>query len=423
MGSPLNDFEADYSKNISEGGALSAPVAINPEDVQSRKDIFNQATQRILQQRQAMQQPYGGKDLSQQAWATNMLTQGGGGLGYGLGKSNMAAMMAEEAQRQAMNEYNQQQSGMDLQAQMAQILGQGGTLDDVSALAAIGGQDKIADNLGKLKYYSKTAKQNLPAALQLADEYEEARKSGDIQRMNDLETFAKTLEKNQKLSNTEGDVTLRGGAGDATSSMESSKKFGGTTGEEAAKNLSKMRDSATDAQMALETNKTARDLLDGGVITGTGADFITGFGNALSSRLGYSGADDPVENTQAFVSTMAGQVGSVIKQFGSGTGLSDADREYAKKIVGGDIALNEKSIRRIIDIRDRQNKWIINRYNLEYGKAPKSASPYDLSVDGGGEPPAKNNTSAPSKAPFTPEQARAEKARRAALKSSDLPRE
>ena len=42
---------------------------------------------------------------------------------------------------------------------------------------------------------------------------------------------------------------------------------------------------------------------------------------------------------------MAGNVGRLIKQFGAGTGLSDADRQYAEKMAGGKITLDVKALK------------------------------------------------------------------------------
>ena len=48
------------------------------------------------------------------------------------------------------------------------------------------------------------------------------------------------------------------------------------------------------------------------------------------------------------MSTRAIEVGRIIKLFGAGTGLSDADREYAEKIVAGNITMTEEAMRRLL---------------------------------------------------------------------------
>ena len=60
---------------------------------------------------------------------------------------------------------------------------------------------------------------------------------------------------------------------------------------------------------------------------------------------------------------MAQNVGKLIKQFGAGTGLSDADREYATKMAGGLITVDEKAIRKILDINDKAAQNVIRLHN------------------------------------------------------------
>jgi len=156
-------------------------------------------------------------------------------------------------------------------------------------------------------------------------------------------------------------------------------------GEEMSKALVDERKDVVGAVASLENLKSARSLLDSGMITGTGAEFLVGMGNLLSSRFGITLAEDPVANTQAFAATMGTQVGQIIKQFGSGTGLSDADREYAEKIVAGKITLNEKAIRRLFDINEKAYKNLINSFNKKAEQAMKKPGaeslPYDLRVE------------------------------------------
>jgi len=146
------------------------------------------------------------------------------------------------------------------------------------------------------------------------------------------------------------------------------------------KSLVKQREDAQGAVKALESVYEAKNLLKAGIITGTGAEWITSFGNLLSSRLGFN-YGDPVANTQAFAATMGNQVGQIIKQFGAGTGLSDADREYAEKIVGGKITLNEGAIRRLIYINEKAHKNVINRYNQTAKQAKKRKGAENLLFD------------------------------------------
>lgn len=128
-----------------------------------------------------------------------------------------------------------------------------------------------------------------------------------------------------------------------------------------AKNVFEMKTDAEGALAGLSSLRESKKLIDSGVITGTGAEWVTAFGNALKT-LGW-GDMDGVANTQAFMASMGNQVAQIIKQFGAGTGLSDADRDYAEKIVGGKITMSEEAIRRLMDINEKAFKFKIDRYN------------------------------------------------------------
>lgn len=64
---------------------------------------------------------------------------------------------------------------------------------------------------------------NLPAALQLADEYAKARAAGDIQRMNDIDAFAKTIDKGIAITQ-QGEFMERPGYGAAVGGINATKK-------------------------------------------------------------------------------------------------------------------------------------------------------------------------------------------------------
>ena len=61
--------------------------------------------------------------------------------------------------------------------------------------------------------------------------------------------------------------------------------------------------------------------------------------------------------TETFQINAANQVLSIIKNFGSGTAVSDADRAYATRMAGGDISLNEGSLARILKILTASNNY------------------------------------------------------------------
>ena len=174
-------------------------------------------------------------------------------------------------------------------------------------------------------------------------------------------------------------------AGKTDIAIDVSEKSLTKLGQEMAKNIVSKRDDAIDAVKGLENLFEAKNLINSGIITGTGAEYITSLGNFLSSRLGFKAFDDPVANTQAYMATVGNQVGRIIKQFGAGTGLSDADRQYAERIAGGKVNVNEKAIRRILDINEKAYRNVIKNYNKIANQAmsKKGAEllPFDLRLE------------------------------------------
>jgi hypothetical protein len=142
--------------------------------------------------------------------------------------------------------------------------------------------------------------------------------------------------------------------------------MGNTAVEELVKGQAKkLNDAQVAAEQAVDSIRvihTARAALDSGAFTGIGAKVALNFGRALS-QIGFKAAEDPVANTQAYAANAGNLVGQVIKQFGSGTGLSDADRQYAERIAAGDITMDEKSLRKLLDINERASRVLLDRYN------------------------------------------------------------
>ena len=144
-------------------------------------------------------------------------------------------------------------------------------------------------------------------------------------------------------------------------------------GDKQAETISKGREGALSAASNLDTINTGRQLLKEGVLTGTGAEFLVNLNQALKTIGIDSGFADASANSQAFTANMGASVGQLIKQFGAGTGLSNADREYAEKMAGGKITLDEKAIRRILDINERASRNVIQAHNKSVEKAGKAA--------------------------------------------------
>jgi len=111
-------------------------------------------------------------------------------------------------------------------------------------------------------------------------------------------------------------------------------------------------ESAEGDLQSLVALQEGRKIFESGIRTGLGAGSVTAAENFLASRFGI-GEGDLAARTSAFAAIMGVQVGQVIKLFGSGTGLSDADREYAQKIAGGEISQPKEALAKLLDINER----------------------------------------------------------------------
>lgn len=163
------------------------------------------------------------------------------------------------------------------------------------------------------------------------------------------------------------------------------ESFEKALGSGQAKKLLEDKAVADDARDIISTVQQGRQLLQSGMITGFGAEFITQVGAALN-QAGINFAEDRIANTQAFAANMAANVGRIIKQFGAGTGLSNADREYAEKMAGGKVTLDRKAIERILDINERAARNVIKLHN-ERVKGIKTNIPLTVEMPAVQAPP------------------------------------
>ena len=168
------------------------------------------------------------------------------------------------------------------------------------------------------------------------------------------------------------------------------KAFETELGKEQAGSIIKNRTAAQDAASIIDTVKTGRNIMESGMITGAGADFLVNLNQGLKTVGIDAGYADAAANSQAFTANMAGNVGKLIKQFGAGTGLSDADREFAKDMAGGRISLDAKAINRILDINERAARNVIARHNKDV-KGIKTNIPLEVEMPPEIKAPAASN--------------------------------
>lgn len=163
------------------------------------------------------------------------------------------------------------------------------------------------------------------------------------------------------------------------------KEFGKELGVQIAKDMIKERlPQARKAVAGLQTVREARNLLDEGAFTGKFGPAQLAFGAALQD-IGIDYGGDAVANTQAYTAAMGREVGDLVTMFGAGTGLSDADREFAKQMAGGDIAITEKALRKILDLNERARRNALKQYNKDAKSVMESeygqSLPFDITVE------------------------------------------
>lgn len=116
----------------------------------------------------------------------------------------------------------------------------------------------------------------------------------------------------------------------------------------------------------------ARKALDQGAITGLGADPKL----FLAKAANLFGLDEKsAANTEVARSAIGNSVLAKAKTLGANP--SNTDRDYIEKVVGGQIQLEESSIRRLLDMQEKWARDGIKRANAE-GKKLLTAQPKEL---------------------------------------------
>ena len=155
--------------------------------------------------------------------------------------------------------------------------------------------------------------------------------------------------------------------------------------ESAGKKFVDEQDTAQQAANSIDTMAEARAQLDSGVFTGRGANAKLEF-NKFLELAGLNFFGEKVNNTQTFAATAAKLVGGVLASgmLGAGTGLSDNDVKFAKRMVAGDITVDEPSIRKILDISERAYREQIRQYNVKAADVQTKNPgivPFDLRIN------------------------------------------
>lgn len=143
----------------------------------------------------------------------------------------------------------------------------------------------------------------------------------------------------------------KAGATNVTTTVSPAGGDGSTRPGQVFDEMKLSAEAARSAVTGLRALKEAEKALGGGAITGLGADL-----RLNAAKLGaLMGITDPavISNTETFRAAIAPQVAAMIKATVGSAQLSNADREFAEKAAGGNISLDETTIKRLLDIMTR----------------------------------------------------------------------
>jgi hypothetical protein len=127
--------------------------------------------------------------------------------------------------------------------------------------------------------------------------------------------------------------------------------------------IDKSQETAVAARDDISAIHRSREELDqkGGVFSGAFADKKLYLAK-VAETLGIPDAG-AIKNTEAYGAAIGSRVASMVKAFGSGTAISDGDRRFAAAMAGGQVTLDEKSMRRILDIGEQAARGKIDQHN------------------------------------------------------------
>ena len=159
-----------------------------------------------------------------------------------------------------------------------------------------------------------------------------------------------------------------------TTNVSTEKEYGEQFAGKIAAADSDMRDAAIKApQLADRANQVLKLLSDGKVITGTGADFRLAFAKA-AKLAGIEGANGTAADTEQVSTMLAQNTLDAIKAsgLGSGSGFSNADRDFLEKAVGGKISLEKETLQRLASLSHKAAVATADKWNTRVKAIPQS---------------------------------------------------
>ena len=141
-----------------------------------------------------------------------------------------------------------------------------------------------------------------------------------------------------------------------------------------AKSFAELAENAGKSAAALSTINRSLPTIDN-MFTGAGAEVklnIARYAEAMGLSGKYLVDPASIVDTEAYMANAGQRVAEYIVNLGAGTGLSDADREYAEAVVAGKITASAETLKRLLKElkQGAQNK--INKYKQTRSRVAKS---------------------------------------------------
>jgi hypothetical protein len=135
----------------------------------------------------------------------------------------------------------------------------------------------------------------------------------------------------------------------------------------AVEDFGKMHEKAVGAKKTYDVIQRQLSRIEGGMPTGLGAD-IHVYLDRVGAFLGLPYRGKSAADAQAYMIDAGKLVAEQIKDFGSGTGLSDADRLYSERIQGADINIQKEALQEILELRTSEAIYVMDTYNTARNK-------------------------------------------------------
>jgi len=121
---------------------------------------------------------------------------------------------------------------------------------------------------------------------------------------------------------------------------------------------------ANESLKGLDINKQSQQIFDEGIIAGAFANMRVSINKGLmATGMASAEAAAITANTETYKAYRGNAVAINIQAFGAGTGLSDADRDYAEAMAGGKIEMTNEAIAKILKIERKMYTLVIENNN------------------------------------------------------------